>query len=1629
MVVEQFWRDQMMFPAALSVQTVKLTKKILVDSTSRIFAAGGLLALSSLGLGLMAPATGNAQVNVTTYHNDIGRTGQNPSETILNTSNVNATTFGKLFSQPVDGQIYAQPLYLSGVTVGGAAHNVVYVATENDTVYAFDADSNGGSNAAPLWSASLLSTAHGAAAGATTVASSVVGYDIQPQIGITGTPVIDQTTGTLYVVAKTMESGNAVQRLHALDVTSGAEKFGGPVIIAASVPGTGNGSVNGTLTFDSLWENQRPGLLLLNGIVWIGFAAHGDNGPWHGWILGYNAATLQQTGALCATPNGTGGGFWMSGQGLAADQLDPINKPFGRLFVPTGNGDYNATKPYTNNMDYGDSHLAIDLTNGVPTITDEFTTNKQQTLDNEDGDIASGGMMVIPTQTTGSYPHLAVQVGKGGTMYLLNRDNMGGYNTTADQAIQEQAYSVGNVGAWSSPAYFNGTVYWWGRVDALKSFALTNGLLATTPVKSPDQMGFPGATPSISSNGTSSGIVWAIDSEAYGTPGPSVLSAHDASNVASLLYSSTTNAGRDSAGNAVKFAVPTIANGKVYVGTAAEVDIYGLLNGTTQTAAPLISPGTESYSGSLSVTITDSTAGASIYYTTDGSSPTTSSTLYTGPIAVSSTVTIKAVASATGQLLSAQASATYTNTSQAATVVFSLPTGTYTSAQSLTLTDSTAGASIYYTTDGTLPTTASALYTGAIAINTTETITAIAVASGVSNSAALAQTYTINTAASGISYNSGFAGSGATLYLNGSTQLNDTRLQLTNGLSGLAGTAWYATPVNIQSFTNDFTFQLSNPVANGITFTIQNSPQQFAALGANGSSLGYAPMTNSVAIKFDFYTTVGTGQSSTGLYINGAMPTTPAIDMLPSGINLRSDDEMSVHMVYNGTVLTMTVTDMVTSAVWTGSWTINIPSTVGANTAYVGFTGSTGAYSASQKILTWSFVSSATSSAPATPTFTPAAGTYTSAQSVTISDATSGATIYYTTNGTTPTTSSAVYSSPIAVSSTETIKAIAAVTGSSSSNTSAVVSAAYTITTAAATPAFSIAAGTYTSAQTVAISDATSGATIYYTTNGTTPTTASAVYSSPISVSSTETIKAIAAVTGSPSITTSAVASATYTISIPVAATPTFTVAAGTYTTTQTVALADTTTGAAIYYTTNGTTPTTASTKYTGAISVTATETIEAIAVATGYTNSAVASATYTISTSAVPATPIISPASGTYTSAQTINITDSTAGVTIYYRTDGGTPTTASGKFLNTFQKSTSGSIKAIAVVNATGATSAVATANYVFNLTTAATPTFSVAAGTYASTQSVTLADATSGAVIYYTTNGTTPTTSSSVYSGAISVASSETIEAIAVASGYANSAVASATYTISTQTATPVFSVAAGSYATTQSVAIADATAGSTLYYTTNGTTPTTSSTKYTGAIPVASTETINAIAVTPGLTNSAVASATYTITATQTATPTFVQPPGTSTASINVQIADATAGAVFYYTLDGTTPTTSSKVYSGYVAVTSTSTLKVIAVAPGYSQSAVLSGTYTIAPYAAFPTISPAGGTYASPLTVTITDTTPGAVIHYTIDQTTPTASSPVYTGAFTLTGAAYVQAIAVAPGYTNSFIASANYNVH
>jgi hypothetical protein len=1107
------------------------------------FTCGAMLACALL---LLGAGSALAQ-NVVTQHYDNARSGLNPNETILNTSNVNTTSFGKIFSQSVDGEIYAQPLYMAGITISGkGTHNVVFVATENDSVYAFDADNNGGANASPLWKASLLDGAHGAASGATTVPNGdVSSTDIQPVIGVTGTPVIDPSTNTMYLVSATKESGSYVQRLHALDITSGAEKFGGPVPVSGSVSGNGNGSMGGTVKFDTKWENNRAGLLLLNGIVYIAFASHGDNGPWHGWILAYNAATLKQTSVWCASSNGIGAGIWMSGSGIAADNNNPTgSSPGGRLFVATGNGTFDAKPPYTNSMNYGDSIVRLHLNNGVMTVADDFTPLNQSALNSTDRDVASGGVLLLPDQSSGGHTHLLLQSGKEGRISLVDRDNMGGYSTSADNIVQElpvnnsgqtnQNFPMG--GLWGMPGYGNNTAYFWGTSDNLKSFPLTNGKLSSSPSNTAAQhAGFPSPTPVVTSNGSASPIVWTIQTDAYNSNGSAYFRAHDATNITNTLYSTLTNSARDNPGGAVKFVVPVVINGKAYVGTSNALAVYGLLNGSQQAAAPSISPGAETFTGTISVTITDSTPGASIFYSTTGTA-TTNSTPYAGPITVNTTETISAIASAPGFLQSLPTSEAYTLQTQTVMPTFSPAPGTYGSSQTVTISDASPTPTIYYAING--PASASSTPfpgTATVTVGQSETINAIATSPGLSTSPQAGATYSIGSG-TGISFPTGFSTATTVMTFNGSTTLNDTRLQLNNGLANEAGSAWYNTPVNIQNFTNDFTFQLSNAQADGITFTIQNTG--VTALGPLGGGLGYGPDTpggtggipNSVAIKFDLYSNDGEGTDSTGLYTNGASPTVPATDMTGK-VDLHSGDTFSVHMVYNGTTLTMTLTDGVTNATFTTSWTVNVPSIVGGNTAFVGFTGGTGGLTASQKIETWNFVSGGTAPQPATPPiFSPVAGTYTGTQTVTITDTTPGSAIFYTLDGSNPATtaggSTFQYSTAVSVASSQTITALATAPGFTTSATS---SAAYVINNtlpAAPTPIITPGTGTYTSAQTVTISDP--GATIFYTTNGTPPTTGSTPYTAPFIVSATSTVQAIATETG---FSTSATAQSVITIS------------------------------------------------------------------------------------------------------------------------------------------------------------------------------------------------------------------------------------------------------------------------------------------------------------------------------------------------------------------------------------------------------------------------------------------------------------------------------------------------------------------
>jgi hypothetical protein len=508
-----------------------------------------------------------------TYHNDAMRTGQNLAETVLTPGNVNSTQFGKLFSVAVDGKVYAQPLYVPNVTIPGqGTHNVLYVATEHDSLYAFDADNL---QSAPLWQTSFIDPANGIT---TIVVGSTGTVDIfcnsmKPEVGITGTPVIDPSTNTMYLVVRTKEvqgsTTNFVQRLHAIDITTGEDKPNSPAVIQASFPGIGVGNDgNGNVVFNPLTQNQRSGLLLLNGTIYIAYASFCDPPDYHGWILGYDENSLDLTQVANTTPNGWAGGIWGSGDAPAADAS-------GNIYVTTGNGTFDGN---FGGSDYSDSILSYSTSGGTLSLIDSFTPYNQYFLVGPDLDLGSGGVTLVPDQPSGP-THLLFGGGKTGNVYLLNRDGLGGYDSSNDNAVQQSLVHAaggkgkGDQGIWPKGAFWQNQVYYVGTGDVPKAYRLYDGQLSTAPISKGNVVfGYPAALPAISSNGTNNGIVWLV-LEATPQKVPVVLYAFEADNLSVQLYNST----GVTTGLGVQFGIPTVANGKVYVGTASEIDVYGLL--------------------------------------------------------------------------------------------------------------------------------------------------------------------------------------------------------------------------------------------------------------------------------------------------------------------------------------------------------------------------------------------------------------------------------------------------------------------------------------------------------------------------------------------------------------------------------------------------------------------------------------------------------------------------------------------------------------------------------------------------------------------------------------------------------------------------------------------------------------------------------------------------------------------------------------------------------------------------------------------------------------------------------------------------------------------------------------------
>lgn len=517
--------------------------------------------------GLLLSLAASAQVTTSQYDN--ARTGANVNETILTPQNVNARQFGKLFSYQVDGSVYAQPLYLPGVEIPGkGTHNLVFIATEHNTVYAFAAEGN---PSTPLWQVSFINTK----AGVTTVPANDVGRPcIWPEVGITSTPVIDIKTGTLYVLVRTKElkglfQSEYVQRFHALAVTTGVEKFGGPVVIRASSPGNGPGSSQGKVEFDPLRQNPRAALLLANDTVYLTWGSTCDVRPYYGWVMAYDARTLVQKAVLNVSPDAGNAGIWMGDTGPAADKD-------GNVFVVTGNGRFDAA---ANGRNYGNSVLKIGLDQQGLIVRDYFTPFNHADLDNDDEDLGSGGPVLLPDQpgraATTPTSHLLV-AGKGGTIYLIDGNRMGKFHADNDDhavhTLPTKYMGFGAAAAWSS------NIYHILSNDILRHYVVERGKLTQKSAALGGTFANPGATPSVSANGSKNGIVWSVEWKGFRATEPSpVLHAYDALNVANELYHSEQNSSRDRMGRTLRFAIPTVANGHVYVGGTKQVDVYGLL--------------------------------------------------------------------------------------------------------------------------------------------------------------------------------------------------------------------------------------------------------------------------------------------------------------------------------------------------------------------------------------------------------------------------------------------------------------------------------------------------------------------------------------------------------------------------------------------------------------------------------------------------------------------------------------------------------------------------------------------------------------------------------------------------------------------------------------------------------------------------------------------------------------------------------------------------------------------------------------------------------------------------------------------------------------------------------------------
>jgi hypothetical protein len=548
------------FSLPLAISALSLSGAALLLTT-----VGGTL-FSSHSSAAVRKVAAPVDTSVLTFHNDVQRTGQILTETVLTPANVNSSLFGELYTVALDGKVDAQPLYVSRLTFSDQTpHSVIYAATEHDSVYAIDADTG-----SALWHVRVVGSDE-------TSADPRNCSQVAPEIGITATPVIDLNAGahgTIYLIAMSKDSGgNYHQRLHALDLTTGQEEFGGPSEITATFPGTGDDSNNGTVYFDPKQYKSRPGLLLLNGVVYAGWGSHCDLRPYTGWLMGFDQSTLKRVSVFNFAPNGNEAALWNAGGGLTADPAT------GRIFVSVANGTFDTTvngDGFPSQGDYGNAFVKLNPTSGQMVAEDFWTMHDTVRESVNDGDLGSGGLMLLPDlkDAAGNTIQLGTGAGKDGRIYVFNRANMGKFNSQADTSLyQEIDYVIGPV--FSSPAWFNGTVYYGSVGEPIQAFVTHNALLEAKPASATaDVFAYPGVTPTISANGTSDGIVWAVESATT-----AVLHAYDATDLSVELYNSNQAAGgRDQFGAGNKYIVPTIADGRVIVGTPNGIAVFGLLH-------------------------------------------------------------------------------------------------------------------------------------------------------------------------------------------------------------------------------------------------------------------------------------------------------------------------------------------------------------------------------------------------------------------------------------------------------------------------------------------------------------------------------------------------------------------------------------------------------------------------------------------------------------------------------------------------------------------------------------------------------------------------------------------------------------------------------------------------------------------------------------------------------------------------------------------------------------------------------------------------------------------------------------------------------------------------------------------